>query len=710
MRRHNILVLFLLLAIALVAGLYFFLLGEASTELSETWYLLLLVILAGIALAVRPRHYVVPVLSLMLTSIGVFSSLISPHDLGLSGGWQGHLGSFFWDAFKWLWPFAFIHFALLFPVRTRWFEQKPHRFILLYIPYFFILIAVHFQMFVDLSTNVLPYMVFPLGFVIGIGIFVRQYLFALTAAERNRLRLILIGCAAGLTPLIVYLLGEQHLPKAAWYFSNGLFPLLPMSLIVAVLKKNFSEIGPVFQKLMVIVLVAAGLVTSILLCYLAVTIFWKQVTFEHWMIAAAVLLLLILPYPLSRWAYSYVATRFDSALPSEVVTKKGPITFSPVRPNPFIVGNPVRDPDMFFGRREEFEFIRSKIRSQRQGLVIVLTGERRTGKSSILYQILNRNLGEGYVPVLLDVQGLVVASDLEFLDALATEILKVVPAGPQKHHDTLLRTETPHLAFTSFIDSALERIEGRHLLLLFDEYELIEDKIDSGKLSRDIPGYLNSVLERQPRLSLIMTGSRPFAAKPLWSGLLGKSFYREISFLNWNDARDLLVRPLEGKVLFAKGLTRECLRLTNGHPFFTQLLGQTVVDVVNEREEARVDKSILRDAVRRIIEHPPPQLLYQWSGFSSSEKFVLASLASLLSSDRDFVSGERVERVLESLPQKYRCSLDSVQTRILLEQLRSRRVLDRDQTRYRFTMDLIRCWVKTEQSVWNVLGEFRGSA
>jgi hypothetical protein len=86
----------------------------------------------------------------------------------------------------------------------------------------------------------------------------------------------------------------------------------------------------------------------------------------------------------------------------------------------------------------------------------------------------------------------------------------------------------------------------------------------------------------------------------------------------------------------------------------------------------------------------------------------MSSLATLLRNEHDYAPSERIEQVLTSLPENYRRSLDLVQTRVILERLRGRRILDRDQIRYRFTMDLIRRWVKAEQSVWNVLGEVQG--
>jgi hypothetical protein len=68
-----------------------------------------------------------------------------------------------------------------------------------------------------------------------------------------------------------------------------------------------------------------------------------------------------------------------------------------------------------------------------------------------------------------------------------------------------------------------------------------------------------------------------------------------------------------------------------------------------------------------------------------------------------------VERSVQSLPREHREGLDAPGIRMLLESLRRRDVLDRDQTRYRFTMDLMRRWIRSERSVWAVLEENRES-
>ncbi|MCW4026887.1 MAG: AAA family ATPase, partial [Candidatus Bathyarchaeota archaeon] len=395
-------------------------------------------------------------------------------------------------------------------------------------------------------------------------------------------------------------------------------------------------------------------------------------------------------------------TRFFFSQTSGLRKEDIPTSFMPIRPNPYIVGNPVRNPRMFFGRQEERRFIAGKLLGREEGSVIVLTGERRTGKTSILYQILEGSLGEEFFPVFLDMQSLLVESDMEFLSAILDRIQETLSCNNLPSEE-ILNQGTPFISFTGILGQLFETIPSKKIVFLIDEYELIESRIKEGKLSSDLPAYLSSLLEANPRLSLILTGSQKLSANPLWSPLLAKSYYREISFLKRPDAEELILAPLRGYVVFEGSTIEGVLRLTSGHPFYTQLVLQTLVDVINENQAIRIDRTLLEETKQRIADHPPPQLLYAWEGFSQEEKLVLTGLSTLLKTERSYAQSERIHRVLSSIPDRYRGEQDEVETRIILESLRQRGVLDRDQTRYRFKMDLLRVWVRQEFSVWSLL-------
>ena len=86
--------------------------------------------------------------------------------------------------------------------------------------------------------------------------------------------------------------------------------------------------------------------------------------------------------------------------------------------NPYIAGAPVSGPEMFYGRDDVFAFIKRNLIGKHQDSPIVLYGQRRTGKTSVLYQ-LQRRLGAGYHCVFIDLHGLSLGSMGDFLLGIA---------------------------------------------------------------------------------------------------------------------------------------------------------------------------------------------------------------------------------------------------------------------------------------------------
>jgi hypothetical protein len=416
-------------------------------------------------------------------------------------------------------------------------------------------------------------------------------------------------------------------------------------------------------------------------------------------------LAVVLVFPLLRWSGAYISAHFSARDEPEPIPEAGGLPFRPIEPNPYIVGNPVRSPEMFFGREEDFQFIRTKLRGERHGCVIVLCGERRTGKTSILYQILNGRLGQDFLPVFLDMQGMIVQRDAEFLDGLASRIREVIATYCGSGRDILPAAVDSYQDFNQFMDVAAGLAGHCRLVLLIDEYELIETKVKDAKLGGEIFSYFNSLLLRYPQLSFVFTGSKGLAVSGAWTALLERSIYRKISFLARKDAQELVRAPLQNRVFFTSGMVNDLLRLTHGHPFYTQAVCQTLVEVLNEQQSNMVNRRALDETVRRMLENPPPQLFYQWKSLSSPQKLVLSALATLLKKPRGYQSSDRVEKLLRSLPREYPCQLDTPIIRMHFETLRDGSVLDRDQAGYRFTMDLMRLWVQSEHNVWKVLSE-----
>src|SRR5204863_6666265 len=94
--------------------------------------------------------------------------------------------------------------------------------------------------------------------------------------------------------------------------------------------------------------------------------------------------------------------------------------------NPFIAGPPVKTDRMFFGRADVFAFLRENLEGRFQSNVLVLHGNRRTGKSSILYQLERGDRLAPLVPVYLDLQGLGRLTTGSFFAALAKRLARAL--------------------------------------------------------------------------------------------------------------------------------------------------------------------------------------------------------------------------------------------------------------------------------------------
>ena len=278
--------------------------------------------------------------------------------------------------------------------------------------------------------------------------------------------------------------------------------------------------------------------------------------------------------------------------------------FTPI-PNPYIVGNPIRTPEMFFGREDDFQFARQKLTGERAGLVLVFCGERRSGKTSMLFQILSGRLGPAFVPVLIDMQYFAaIARDQDFYESVVREIVGAVyPEAEQKERQKryYLPSDSAAQSFEIVLDEAMAAHPDKTFLFLFDEYEILEAKIDRRELSPMVIPYLAGLLERKRRISFIFTGSRTLEERPTahWRVMLGKSHTRKISYLTPADTDRLITRPVSARIKYQPEAIATISRLTSGQPFYTQVICQNLVDHLNEGRREIVTVADVSTIVQR---------------------------------------------------------------------------------------------------------------
>jgi hypothetical protein len=388
----------------------------------------------------------------------------------------------------------------------------------------------------------------------------------------------------------------------------------------------------------------------------------------------------------------------------------GPSSFKPI-PNPYIVGNPIRDPRMFFGREDDFTYVKRKFSGDKGGGVIVLCGARRSGKTSILFQISDGRLGEDFLPVLTDMQSMTINNDQDFLCKLAQEVVTTVD-----HPDITMDgveprwTDNPFTAFENLIKKINAAAGDKRLILMFDEYELFETHIDSGIISTHILNLLANLIEHR-RVFVVFTGSDKLEARnrPFWGIFLSKALHRRISFLSHGDTLRLVEQPVGDTVSYGKDIPETVFKLTAGQPFYTQVVCQSMIDHLNENHRSNVEAEDLRQVVDEIIENPLPQMIFSWNALGDLEKLSLSIMAEL---SKEQVRPAAPKDILHYAEQEnigYR--LDVNELNKCLENLFHHDVLTKDggAELYRFKMELWRLWVTRMHSVWQVIDQMERS-
>ncbi len=305
-------------------------------------------------------------------------------------------------------------------------------------------------------------------------------------------------------------------------------------------------------------------------------------------------------------------------------------------PNPYIVGTPLQsDSSLFFGREDIITFIQDNLAAAHQNN-LVLIGQRRTGKTSLLKQLLAR-LGDQYLPVYIDGQSLALDPGLpNFFFSLATEITFALedrdffPEPP----DLSDFRDNPAITFErKFLTTVRDTIGTRHLLLLLDEFEELELAVQHGNIDLSIFSFLRHLIQHTANLSVIFCGTHRMEelAADYWGVLFNISLYRHVAYLSQAEALRLIQEPVEAFGMRYDDLALEKMwRVTAGHPYFLQLLGHSLVNQHNKKQRNYVTIADVNEALDEILASGEAHFIFIWTESSHEERLVLTALSRMM--------------------------------------------------------------------------------
>jgi hypothetical protein len=383
--------------------------------------------------------------------------------------------------------------------------------------------------------------------------------------------------------------------------------------------------------------------------------------------------------------------------------------FQPI-PNPYAPGTPLSPGSpIFFGREDLFQFISENMAGLARQNILVLIGQRRTGKTSFLQQLPTR-LGGDYLPVYVDGQSLGVDPGmanffydlaLAIIDALAEQGIEVAEPELESFQESPSRTFERAL-----LPIVFEAIGGRQLLLLFDEFEELEMRVKSGRLEPTIFSYFRHLMQHGGELGFIFVGTHRLEAltSDYWSIFFNIALYKHVAFLDEQAARKLIIEPVaEQGLLYDDLAVDKMLRMTAGHPYFLQLTCHALVSHANRERRGYLTIQDVNDVLSEMVELGEAHFSFLWEQSSPEEQLILASLTRLLDQEPTVTAAQVTELLTER-----GVSIDVRDTSEALRHLEERDIVREARgqpPRYEYKVKLVRLWVEQYKALGRVVEE-----
>lgn len=356
-----------------------------------------------------------------------------------------------------------------------------------------------------------------------------------------------------------------------------------------------------------------------------------------------------------------------------------------MRPCPFIVGNSVGNTPAFIGRSDVFEQVDRFLRQPAE-TGLLLFGQRRIGKTSILHQLRTRLPNEGpWFPVLFDLQGKASASIDQILRSLANAIAATLDLPPPE-----LGVEPQQQFADQWLPKALGTLPpGSRVVLLLDEFDVLANPVVSS--ATGLFAYLAGLLEGDSsgRLAAIYTIGRTMddleaAARFLLRG--AKTVH--ISTLTRREFETLLdLGERDEGLVWGEGVRDALWALTGGHPMLTQMLGSMAWNASRRSGSRVVDQAMLRELAPAVLKEARAMLTWLWDGLTPACRIVAAALAehgerSVSQSELEILlRGSGVREIVSQLADA------SIK-------LRDWDLLDETDGRFHFKVELLRQWIR----------------
>ena len=399
--------------------------------------------------------------------------------------------------------------------------------------------------------------------------------------------------------------------------------------------------------------------------------------------------------------------------------------------NPYEIGSPIDSkqyPKKFFGRTDIIEAIRRNLRLEGSSTVLLLEGNRRTGKSSILNRLQLPDAIPGWIPAYFSFQGgdsfQNGVSDQNKIGLTANEIYynltkqiilalyfhgcefetvtggKVTPELPELQVRRMLNSELRQAFETKYPFELLEMqaatiktvLGNRRVVLLLDELDKLQEGIESGITNALVPENLRFLFQKHPHISGILASAQRIKTlrEDYWSPFYGIGITVNVGALDAESAERLIAEPVENRLVYSPRALAQVLELTGRLPFLLQLLCRRIFEFCAKTGEQSVTSdTIAIVAAEMVVGNDYLVDIFKFIG--NHRRRYVAFLINRLAEAPDRVTAELIGEQLAAQAVEYsmRDLADD------LDELQKLDIIEYKSNSYKIKIPLFAEWLKT---------------
>ena len=168
-----------------------------------------------------------------------------------------------------------------------------------------------------------------------------------------------------------------------------------------------------------------------------------------------------------------------------------------------------------------------------------------------------------------------------------------------------ITSDSPFADFRDYLELVLSILDpmGLGLVLMLDEFDKLQEGIDNGVTSPQVPENIRFLIQTYPKFSAVLTGSRRLKRlrEEYWSALYGLGTSIPVTALDTESARKVITEPVREQLTFSQEAIGRVIEITARQPYLMQCLCNRIFEYAVQTKSRSITLSVVNDAALRLV-------------------------------------------------------------------------------------------------------------